>query len=128
MDIRLPQRDLNPVFEQLTLKTLHYSIVFSMGAPSGTTFLNSGFDVHSTTLTYNFWYNNKLLNLQNCVGWAAFERNGVRNIPFLSKTVQPNPLNRFPLYPCPNAHCFVLVCSLNHDFEIMPQNNPKAGF
>lgn len=63
----------------------------------------SGIEMHNKTVNCNFWYNN-CSNRPDGLGWAAFERNGVRNIPTHSNAVQPQPLNRFPLCSCKNAH------------------------
>lgn len=93
---------------------------------SGTTFSNSGFGVHNNdTLTCNLCYK-VCLNRSHGWGWAFFEINEVRNIPFLPNSAQPQPLLRFFSFLCQNAG-FKFGTS-NPDFEIMPLNgtwNPQ---
>lgn len=51
-----------------------------------TNFPNVELNIHKTTITLSFQYNN-LYNWYRFCGWTALEINGVKNIPFLSNAV-----------------------------------------
>lgn len=85
--------------------------------PLWTTLSNSNFQVLNKTLIIcSFWCK---IRQSRSSGWGstAFERNWVRNIPFLTNTAQP--LNRFSSFLYKNANFNVLVCTFNTDLEIM---------
>lgn len=82
---------------------------------------NSDFEVRNNALTCNFLYKVCWNRQSRCCSRLAFERNRVRNIPFLSDSGPSyNPWTDVHRFEYQSDRISIIVCTINPDYGIFP--------
>lgn len=83
-----------------------------------------GFEFHNTLACY-FWFLQSLFTSGGA--WVVYKRNGFRNSPFVLIAAKSGLLSRFQFSLFHNAHCNVIVFTLNPSLEIQSPDKSHSS-